>query len=206
MTGVLNSIFVHTYATHHYLYVDSLSSLCSRSQRTFDRTAFIFALLTASTASSVYYSLRLHYPAKGTMDQIFVHLPFSLFHAYSIVLVLISAFALFTHGISAPETHHPGFTVKLLVLIAEGFLASTALGYAFSKREGDLAGAFVMAWFLFGIYDRSFSILLAISDSNDRFADQINRTIKLFALGSAIVASFAVVKVRRHSLCPISVD
>lgn len=63
-----------------------------------------------------------------------------------------------------------------------------------------------MAWFLFGIYDRSFSILLAISDSNDRFADQINRTIKLFALGSAIVASFAVVKVRRHSLCPISVD
>ena len=132
-------------------------SLCSEIDKN-HRTAFIFALLTASTASSVYYSLRLNYPSKGTLDTVFVHLPFSLFHSYSIVLVLISAFALFTTGLKTPESHHPGFTVKLLVLIAEGFLAFSALGYAFSKREGDLAGAFVMAWFLYGIYDRKSSL------------------------------------------------
>lgn len=185
-------------------------SLCSATDARFYRTAFIFALLTASTASSVYYSLRQNYPSKGTLDTVFVHLPFSLFHSYSIVLVLISAFALFTTGLKTPESHHPGFTVKLLVLIAEGFLAVTALGYAFSKREGDLAGAFVMAWFLYGIYDRKSSISSSLFWVSTKLtllslaADQVNHTIKYFALGASIVASFAVLKVRNQPLCPSS--
>lgn len=64
-------------------------------------------------------------------------------------MAILAGFALFTRELKTPESHRPGFTTKILVLVAEGFLASTAIGYAFSKREGDIAGAFVMAWFLF---------------------------------------------------------
>lgn len=105
------------------------------------------------SVSTIYYSLRLNYPAKSVSDKLVVHLPFSLWHAYSICIVLLAAFTLFTghtHG-----TGHPGFTVKLLVLIAEGFLAATAWGYALSSKEGDIAGSTVLVWFLFGIYSRS---------------------------------------------------
>lgn len=57
-------------------------------------------------------------------------------------------------GIHAPETAHPGLTVKVLVLVAEAFLGITAVGYAFKSRKGDIAGAAVLAWTLFGIFDR----------------------------------------------------
>lgn len=119
--------------------------------------AFVFALLTASSVSTVYWSLKMHYPSKNIYDSLLVHLPFSLWHAFSLFAVVLSAFALFTKGI-APGEHHPGFTVKVLVLVAEGFLASTALGYAFHSKKGDVAGALVIALLLYGIYDRKVSV------------------------------------------------
>lgn len=61
-------------------------------------------------------------------------------------------------GIHAPETAHPGVTVRVLVVLAEAFLALTAVGYAFQSRKGDLAGAGVLAWVLYGIYDRACSL------------------------------------------------
>ncbi|KAM0749644.1 hypothetical protein T439DRAFT_326525 [Meredithblackwellia eburnea MCA 4105] len=156
LVAVLNAIFLHVFVTGHYI------------------VAFIFALLVASTVSTVYYSLRAHYPAETTPDVVFVHLPFSLWHAWSIVTVLISAFAAFTHG---GHSGHPGVAVKILVVIAEAFLATTAWGYAFATKKGDIAGAAVLAWTLYGIYDF-----------------QHNGLIRYFALGSFIFSLFAVAK------------
>lgn len=134
LIGVLNSIFVHTFVSKHFI------------------VAFIFALLVASTVSTVYYTLASSYPPKSLGDILFVHLPFSLFHAFSIVTVLISAFALFTHG---GHHSHPSVLTRILVCAALAFLALTAYGYAFRSRGGDLAGALVLAWTLYGIYDVS---------------------------------------------------
>jgi len=156
IVAILNAIFLHTFVTGHYI------------------VAFIFACLVASSISTVYYSLRTHYPAKTTLDALFVHLPFSLWHAWSLFTVLLSAFAAFTHG---GHSSHPGVAVKVLVVLAEAFLASTAWGYAFATKKGDLAGAIVLTFTLWGIY--SF---------------QHNGLIHYFALGSFIVSLFAVAK------------
>merc|ERR1719487_1822575 len=130
--GVLNAIFVHVYVTEHYI------------------VGFIFACLVAAAVSTAYYNLAAHHPARSLGDTVFVHLPFSLWHAWSIVLVLISGFALFTHG---HHTKHASVLSRILVVAAEAFLALTAIGYAFRSREGDVAGAAVLAFTLYGIYD-----------------------------------------------------
>ncbi|BGP18486.1 hypothetical protein JCM10213_001198 [Rhodosporidiobolus nylandii] len=156
LVGILNAIFVHLFVTRHFI------------------VAFIFAILTASTVSTIYYSLSATYRPKGLGDVLFVHAPFSLWHAWSIVLVLISAFALFTHG----NAHsHPSILSRILVIVAEVFLAITATGYAFRDRSGDVLGAAVLTWTLFGIY-----------------AHQHDAVIKYVALASAIVSLLAVVK------------
>ncbi|GAA6012187.1 hypothetical protein JCM10207_002752 [Rhodosporidiobolus poonsookiae] len=156
LVGILNAIFVHTFVTGHFI------------------VAFIFAILTASTVSTVYYSLSAHYRPKSLGDTLFVHAPFSLWHAWSIVTVLISAFALFTHG---GHHSHPSVLSQILVVVAEAFLGLTAVGYAFRDRSGDILGAAVLCFTLFGIYD-----------------NQHDKLIKYFALASAIVSLFAVIK------------
>jgi hypothetical protein len=78
LLGVLNAIFLHVWRAQHYI------------------VSFIFALLVAAVVSGSYYRLAAHFPAKGLLDALFVHLPFSLWHAWSIVTVFISGFAAFT--------------------------------------------------------------------------------------------------------------
>ncbi|KAI5478307.1 methionyl-tRNA synthetase [Pseudohyphozyma bogoriensis] len=157
LVAILNSIFLHVFVTGHYI------------------VAFIFAILVASTVSNVYYTLKIHHPPHGALDAVFVHLPFSLWHAWSIVTLILSAFAAFTHG---GHNGHPGVAVKVLVVIAEAFLASLAWGYAFSSRKGDLAGAAVLVYTLWGIYDFQTS----------------SKLIHYFGLGAFIVSLFALVK------------
>ncbi|KDE09494.1 hypothetical protein MVLG_00394 [Microbotryum lychnidis-dioicae p1A1 Lamole] len=157
IVAILNAIFTHVYVTHHYI------------------VAFIFSLFVASSVSTIYYSLAAHYPSQGTLDAVFVQLPFSLWHAWSIVTIFISGFAAFTHG---GHGHHPSVTVKVLVVLSSAFLASTAVAYSFKSRRGDVAGAAVLAWTLFGIYDHQHGTGL----------------IRYFALGSFIVSLLAILK------------
>ncbi|POY71653.1 hypothetical protein BMF94_5348 [Rhodotorula taiwanensis] len=131
IVGVLNAIFVHVFVSNHLI------------------VAFIFACLVAASVSTVYYSLAAHHHQRSIGDTLFVHLPFSLWHAWSIVLVLISGFALFTHG---HHKAHPSVLSRIAVVAAEAFLTLTAIGYAFRSREGDVAGSIVLTWTLYGIY------------------------------------------------------
>ncbi|GAA5837461.1 hypothetical protein JCM11251_002113 [Rhodosporidiobolus azoricus] len=156
LVAVLNAIFVHVYVTGHYI------------------VAFIFAILLASSVSTIYYSLSAHYRPRNLGDALFVHLPFSLWHAWSIVTVLISAFALFTHG----HRHaHPSVISRILVIAAIVFLTLTSIGYAFRDRRGDVAGAAVLAFTLWGI-----------------FSNQHERFIHYSALAGAIISTAAVAK------------
>ncbi|GAA5968830.1 hypothetical protein JCM8115_006467 [Rhodotorula mucilaginosa] len=154
--GILNAIFVHVFVTGHYI------------------VAFIFAGLVAASVSTAYYSLAAHHHSRSLGDTLFIHLPFSLWHAWSIVLVLISGFALFTHG---HHKSHPSVLSRVFVLAAEAFLTLTAIGYAFRSREGDVAGAVVLTWVLYGIFDH-----------------QRDDVIRYGALAGFILALLAVVK------------
>lgn len=155
--AVLNAIFVHVWVTGYYL------------------IAFVVSLFVASAVSFIYHQLVTKLTARTDIDTIVVHLPFSLWHAWSIVLVLISGFSAFAphHG----NDRHPNGLFLVLALAAEGFLALTCLGYVFQSKKGDLAGAIVLAWTLFGISDR-----------------QHNDLVSYFALGSGIFCCVAIFK------------
>ncbi|BGP42051.1 hypothetical protein JCM10449v2_006053 [Rhodotorula kratochvilovae] len=155
LVGILNAIFVHVFVTRHYI------------------VAFIFAILLASSVSTVYYSLSSTYHPGSIGDTLFVHLPFSLWHAWSIVTVFISAFALFTHS----HHGHPSTISTILVVAAEAFLTLTAIGYAFRSREGDIAGSAVLFATLLGIYQ-----------------EQPSAVIRYAALAGAIISGLAIVK------------
>lgn len=78
-----------------------------------------------------------------------MHLPFSLYHGWTTVLVVLSAFNAF--GVNA-LSHHAGIWTKVFVFLAFFFLESTAVTYAFSSPEGDLPASLAIAWSLWAIF------------------------------------------------------
>lgn len=155
--GLLNSIYV--YLVKHGWYV----------------TAFIVALLVAAAVSQIYYIINRDHTARdGWASELFVHLPFSLYHGWTVVLIVIAAFQAF--GVDANK-HAPGVWTKIFVFLAFVFLESTAAGYAFATSAGDAAGAAVIAWALFSI-----------------FIHQRNPFIHWSALAFFILSLFAVLK------------
>ncbi|KAM0751004.1 hypothetical protein T439DRAFT_300958 [Meredithblackwellia eburnea MCA 4105] len=154
--GILNSVFVHVYSHGQYL------------------PAFILSLFVASAVSTIYYTLAHHHAASNDLDLLLIHLPFSLWHAWALVTVVISAFAAFTRS---GNSHHPNEVVTILACIALAFFAITAWGYAMKSKKGDIAGALVLVWVLFGVWDH-----------------QNNDLIAYFALGCFIFAGLAAFK------------
>jgi hypothetical protein len=73
-----------------------------------------------------------------------------LYHGWTTVLVVISAFEAF--GVNA-LTHPPGIWTKVFVFLALFFLEGTAATYAFATTEGDLPAAVAIAWSLWAIFD-----------------------------------------------------
>jgi hypothetical protein len=131
LLGVLNAIYVNLWATHHYI------------------TAFVFALFVSSAVTHVYYIIKKYHVAESWGDEIFVHLPFSLYHGWTTVLVVLTAFEAF--GVNA-LTHHAGIWTKVFVFLALFFLEGTAATYSFSTPEGDLPGSIAIAWALWAIF------------------------------------------------------
>ncbi|WOO81916.1 uncharacterized protein LOC62_04G005431 [Vanrija pseudolonga] len=128
----LNSIFLFLWSRGWYL------------------SAFVFSLLLAASVSQVYYIInRDHSRRDGWGTELFVHLPFSLYHGWTIVLIVIALFQAFGVDSSISKA---GFWTKFFVFLAFVFLESTAAGYAFATAQGDPAGASVIAWALFSIF------------------------------------------------------
>lgn len=130
--GVLNAAYVNLWATRHYA------------------VAFILALCVSSTVSHIYYVIKKSHTASNSFDELFVHLPFSLYHGWTTVLVILTAFEAF--GVNAAK-HHPGVWTKVFVFLALFFFEGTSAAYAFSTPEGDLPAAIAITWSLFAIFD-----------------------------------------------------
>jgi len=129
--GVLQSIWIHTFAKQHYI------------------VAFIFSIFVALLVSHVYWDLKTKHRASGWGDILFIHLPFSLLHAYLVFLVVLSAFAAF--GVDK-TTHKAGIATQVLVILSLVALSSTGVGYAFHSAKGDVAGSIVIAILLAGVF------------------------------------------------------
>ncbi|KAG8905524.1 hypothetical protein FRB99_008783 [Tulasnella sp. 403] len=129
---VLNTIYINVWGRGHYV------------------IAFIFALLVSSAASHIYYIVKKHHIAENVNDELWIHLPFSLWHGFTTFLIFVTAFEAF--GVNA-HRHSAGVFTKVFVFLALLFLESTSAAYAFSSAEGDLAGSIAIAWSLFAVFD-----------------------------------------------------
>jgi len=130
LLGVLNAVYLWTWPHHSIV-------------------AFVFALLVSSAVSHIYYVVKQHHAREDWKDEVFVHLPFSLYHGWTTVLVIVTAFEAF--GISG--SHKPGIWTKVFVFLGLFFLEATAAAYAFSSPEGDLVAGIAITWSLFAIFD-----------------------------------------------------
>jgi len=128
---VLNAVYVNLWASHHYI------------------VAFIFSLLVSSTVTHVYYQVKKYHEPASIADEVFVHLPFSLYHGWTTVLVILTGFQAF--GVNA-ATERAGVWTKVFVFLGLFFLEATAAAYAFSTPEGDLPASIAIAWSLWAIF------------------------------------------------------
>jgi len=131
LLAILTAIYVNLWSNQHYV------------------VAFIFALFVSSTVTHIYYVVKKHHAPQSIWDELFVHLPFSLYHGWTTVLIVISLFEAF--GVNALKTS-AGVWTKVFVFIALFFLEATAAAYAFSSPEGDLPGSIAIAWALWAIF------------------------------------------------------
>ncbi|KAI0812326.1 hypothetical protein BC629DRAFT_1589109 [Irpex lacteus] len=131
LLAVLNAVYVNLWASHHYI------------------VAFIFSLLVSVSVTHIYYIVKKYHEPASTADELFVHLPFSLYHGWTTVLVVLSAFTAF--GVNA-VTHHAGIWTKVFVFLALFFLEATAVTYAFSSPEGDLPAGIAITWYLWAVF------------------------------------------------------
>jgi len=131
LLAILNAIYVNVWANHHYI------------------VAFIFSLLVSSTVTHIYYIVKKHHAPTNVPDELFIHLPFSLYHGWTTVLIVLTAFEAF--GANALQ-HHASVGTKVFVFLALLFLEATAATYAFSSPEGDLPASVAIAWSLWAIF------------------------------------------------------
>jgi hypothetical protein len=131
LLAVLNAIYVNLWASHQYA------------------IAFVMALFVSSTVTHIYYIVKKHHSPQSLVDELFIHLPFSLYHGWTTVLVVLTAFEAF--GVDAHQ-HGAGVWTKVFVFLALFFLEGTAATYAFSSPEGDLPASVAIAWSMWAIY------------------------------------------------------
>jgi len=154
---VLNAIYVNLWGSAHY------------------KWAFVFSLFVSSAVTHIYYVVKKYHSAQSLNDELWVHLPFSLWHGWTTVLVIVTAFEAF--GVDA-ALHPAGVWTKVFVFLSLFFLEGTAITYAFSSPEGDLPASIAITLALFAIFDEQHS----------------SGFIHWSALAFAILASLSVLK------------
>jgi hypothetical protein len=112
-------------------------------------------LFATSVFSYIYYRLKEHHASETVLEVIFLHLPFSLYHAWIFVLFVINIFAVIS------PIHEDGPSTFQVILAVAGliFVGSTVIGYI-EYKKGDVAGALVLAWFLFGVYAQQEDVVI----------------------------------------------
>jgi len=111
--------------------------------------ALIALFFATGAVSFIYYRLKEDHTADTLLDVIFLHLPFSLYHGWIFVLMVINVFAVLS------PVHDNGPSTFQMILAVAGlcFVSSSVIGYI-EYKQGDVAGALVLAWYLFGVFDQ----------------------------------------------------
>ncbi|KAF9191244.1 hypothetical protein BGZ51_007564 [Haplosporangium sp. Z 767] len=109
--------------------------------------AFITLIFATGAVSYIYYRLKELHASESFGETIFLHLPFSLYHAWTLVLLIINGFAV----VSPVRDDGPSTFQVVLAIAGLVFVGSTVVGYI-EYKKGDIAGSLVLAWYLFGVF------------------------------------------------------
>ncbi|KAG8991269.1 hypothetical protein FRB93_002845 [Tulasnella sp. JGI-2019a] len=118
---------------------------------------FIFAIFANVAVTNAYYILKTKHHPKNIYDELLVHTPISILHAWSVFLVIDSAFAAFGEQVS----HGPHPWTKFYLVVALLGLEFVSACYALATSEGDLAGNITITWVLYGLARRGLYIPFA---------------------------------------------
>ncbi|CAG8684290.1 1447_t:CDS:2 [Gigaspora margarita] len=111
--------------------------------------ATIVVLFISGQISFVYHNLqKTPFAPQNWADRLFIHVPFSMYHAWIAVILVLSIFAAVT-----PEKtdENPILLVKIVVVIALFILKGLSVAYI-EGGNSDIAGSIVIAWTLIGIF------------------------------------------------------
>jgi hypothetical protein len=133
LLAVLNAIYINLWWSHHYVWgmrsfqIESwaklmshcslcplpVRQLCSHGKRQASRGSHL--LYSCLPSQHIYYIVKKYHSAQSYADELFVHLPFSLYHGWTTVLVVLTAFQAF--GVNA-HSHHAGVWTKVFVFLS----------------------------------------------------------------------------------------
>ncbi|KAF8265481.1 hypothetical protein EI94DRAFT_1804350 [Lactarius quietus] len=154
LLGLLSAIYVNLWASQIYLYGAtrrySPFQVYQHEARSTSASIHICPLVSF-VMTNIYYVVKKSHSPANLADELFVHLPFSLYHGWTSFLLVLTAFEAF--GTEALK-HPPGVWTKIFVFLALIFFEATAAAYALSTPEGDLPAAIAITWSLFAIFDR----------------------------------------------------
>ncbi|KAF8310635.1 hypothetical protein DL93DRAFT_2212310 [Clavulina sp. PMI_390] len=139
---VLDAVYVNVWSNRQYVF------------------AFVLALLVSSSVSHIYYIVKKSHASESTNDELFIHLPFSLYHGWTIVVVVITAFEAF--GADA-ATHKASIGTKVFAFLAFLFLESTSVAYAVGSPDVELADQTSSAFVHWSAFTFAFLSLLSIA-------------------------------------------
>lgn len=114
LLAVFNAIYVNLWASHHYIWAFVFSLFVS-STVTVSRFLSTYRHKLIFIFQHIYYLVKKHHSAQSLNDELWVHLPFSLYHGWTTVLVVVSAFQAF--GVNALEKP-AGIWTKVFVFLA----------------------------------------------------------------------------------------
>ncbi|KAG8991268.1 hypothetical protein FRB94_002043 [Tulasnella sp. JGI-2019a] len=113
-------------------------------------SVFMFAIFANIAVTNAYYILKTEHHPENIYEELLVHTPISMLHAWSTFLVIDSAFAAFGER-TGFEPH--GWT-KFYVIVALLGLELVSAGYAHATSDGDLIGNITITWVLYGLARR----------------------------------------------------
>ncbi|KAF6760078.1 hypothetical protein DFP72DRAFT_1031557 [Ephemerocybe angulata] len=140
LLAILNAVYINVWASQHYI------------------VAFIFSLLVSSAVTHIYYIVKKHHSPQSYADELFIHLPFSLYHwmdncVWTKVFVFLAFFflegdlpasiaiawslwAIFVHQKSSAFVHWSALAFAILALV---WVLKGAFGLFHRGRGGRVA-------------------------------------------------------------------
>ncbi|KAI6024841.1 hypothetical protein PISMIDRAFT_248788 [Pisolithus microcarpus 441] len=125
----LNAMYIYSWTIQEYRY------------------GLVFIIFAVSVVAQIYNEVK-ETQLRNFCDEVFLHLPFSLYHGWTICLVFMSAFEAF--GVNA-LTEPADVWTKVAVFGSLALLQVVDFSYAYSAIEGDLPACLAITWYLFAV-------------------------------------------------------